>query len=74
MTVCAQTRYVYGTRCEAPAPQPTIEDLEREIALLRRRLSDLEHRTNDRQAAHNALATAVEQLACPGPAGEARLP
>lgn len=39
-----------------------IADQDGEIGQLRRRITDLEHRTNDRQAAHNALAAAVEAL------------
>lgn len=38
---------------------------EREIAQLRRRVADLEHRCNDRQAAHNAAVAAAERLERP---------
>jgi hypothetical protein len=71
MNVCAQTRYLYGTRCEPlpPAP-PTLAELGQEIAALRRRVAELEHWKIDRQAAHNALVLTIEQLARPGQAGE----
>lgn len=72
MSVCAQTRYIYGTRCESLPPAPPtqadleqqIADLERAMLQLRRRVSDLEHRTNDRQAAHNAAAVQLELWLC----------
>lgn len=54
-----QTRYVYGTRCEPP---PTLCELEEQIAALRRQVTELEHGRIAGQEAHNALATAVEQL------------
>lgn len=61
--VCAQTRYIYGTRCEPlPPALPTLAELESEIVALRRRIVALEHRCNDRQAAHNGLLDEVERL------------
>jgi glutaredoxin len=37
-------------------------ELETAIAMLRRRVSELEHRTNDRQHAHNAAAAELLEL------------
>jgi chromosome segregation ATPase len=39
-----------------------IADQDAEIGQLRRRVTELEHRCNDRQAAHNRLASAHEAL------------
>lgn len=39
-----------------------IADLEADNLALRRRVTELEHRCNDRQTAHNALVATVEKL------------
>jgi hypothetical protein len=54
-----QTRYVYGTRCEPPPPELTIEE---QLVDLRRRVTALEHWKIDRQTAHNTLLSDIERL------------